>query len=583
MAPELTLASPAEIESLQIARGHTEAALLRGPAGKWEGRRLTPQATAEIQPPPAPRLCVVVPVFNHGHTVQQVVREAKSRFPVIVVNDGSTDETPSILAAETGITVVTLPSNQGKAAALCAGFDRAEELGFTHAITIDADGQHSTAELDAFAAACRREPEAFIIGVRDLKKEGAPFAAPVFQCVLHFLVSFGNRRAAHRHAMRLPVLSAPGNRAFAREGEALRLRTGSDGAGRVGGRAAGGAAGHERLPGADFEVVALSAVAGHPPDFARPFAAFNAGFLHAAVAAPGVARGELRDLPKRQRVRTVLRHLFSEHTQTPGRLAAAVGLGLFCGIAPIWGWQMVVAALLAHRLRLNKAIALAASNISFPLAAPFILAAGLALGHYLHTGLLIELAPKDAARQIPVYIGEWFVGSVVLAVLVGALGMLAAYVTARIWRRRPAATKEPPAAKPEEQTETGPHVRLHLFLARHRVAVLLLVILFAASSALLSRRLKLNEDFTDMLPMSVPAIAEQVEALKHVRQADRLFVDVQTTALEPDRLTQAADQMHAALARHSGVGRLPLQHRGDGHAGHVRATASSASGVAQLQ
>jgi predicted exporter/SAM-dependent methyltransferase len=90
-------------------------------------------------------------------------------------------------------------------------------------------------------------------------------------------------------------------------------------------------------------------------------------------------------------------------------------------------------------------------------------------------------------------------------------------------------------------------VKSHLFLARHRAAVLLLVALFAASSVLLSRRLKLNEDFTDMLPMSVPAIAEQMEALKHVRQADRLFVDVQTTALEPERLTQAADQMHAAL------------------------------------
>jgi glycosyltransferase involved in cell wall biosynthesis len=98
----------------------------------------------------------VVPVFNHGHTVQQVVREAKSRFPVIVVNDGSTDETPTILAAEAGITVVTFSSNQGKAAALCAGFDRARELGFTHAITIDADGQHWTRSPRRAGASRRR-------------------------------------------------------------------------------------------------------------------------------------------------------------------------------------------------------------------------------------------------------------------------------------------------------------------------------------------------------------------------------------------------------------------------------------------
>jgi predicted exporter/SAM-dependent methyltransferase len=90
-------------------------------------------------------------------------------------------------------------------------------------------------------------------------------------------------------------------------------------------------------------------------------------------------------------------------------------------------------------------------------------------------------------------------------------------------------------------------VRLHLLLARHRWAVLLLAALFAASALLCSRRLKMNEDFTDMLPMADPAIAEQVEALKHVRQADRLFVDVQTTGSDSELLAQAADWMYGAL------------------------------------
>jgi uncharacterized protein (DUF2062 family) len=377
----------------------------------------------------------VVPVFNHGPTVQQVVREAKSRFPVIVVNDGSTDETPIILAAETGITVVTLPSNEGKAAALGAGFDRARELGFTHAITIDADGQHSTAELDGFAAACRREPEAFIIGVRDLKKEGAPPPRRFSNAFSTFWFRFETG---------VPLTDTQcGYRCYPLKTlERLRVKA--------------------KRYAYELEVMVLAAWAGVPlvalpvtSDYRAPTSNRShfqqwrdtlqisrahsrlamLAFCMPALLRRVMARGELRDLPKRQRVRTVLRHLFSEHTQTPGRLAAAVGLGLFCGIAPIWGWQMVVAALLAHRLRLNKAIALSASNISFPLAAPFILAAGLVLGHYLHTGLLIELAPKDAARQIPVYIGEWFVGSVVLAVLVGALGMLITFLVARTWAR----------------------------------------------------------------------------------------------------------------------------------------------------
>ena len=145
-----------------------------------------PNSRAEGKAPPAapgaeaaPNLCLVIPVFNHALTVGRVVREAKALFPVIVVDDGSTDGTGAILAAEPGLTVVTLPRNQGKGAALRAGFERAEKLGFTHAITLDADGQHAVGEASRFAAASRRQPDAFIVGVRDLVREQAPLSRRV--------------------------------------------------------------------------------------------------------------------------------------------------------------------------------------------------------------------------------------------------------------------------------------------------------------------------------------------------------------------------------------------------------------------
>ena len=94
-----------------------------------------------------PNICVVIPVFNHALTVGHVIAGAKKYFPVLVVNDGSTDDTNKILAAQAGITVVALPANRGKGAALRAGFAAAAEQGFTHAITLDADGQHATTEL----------------------------------------------------------------------------------------------------------------------------------------------------------------------------------------------------------------------------------------------------------------------------------------------------------------------------------------------------------------------------------------------------------------------------------------------------
>lgn len=125
--------------------------------------------------PAAPlRFGIVIPVYNHALTVGRVVRGAGAHFPVIAVDDGSTDGTGRILAAEPGVTVVTLPFNQGKGAALRAGFARAEALGFTHVITLDADGQLAPEEVPWIAAASRQQPEALIVGVRDLVRERAP-------------------------------------------------------------------------------------------------------------------------------------------------------------------------------------------------------------------------------------------------------------------------------------------------------------------------------------------------------------------------------------------------------------------------
>ena len=90
-------------------------------------------------------------------------------------------------------------------------------------------------------------------------------------------------------------------------------------------------------------------------------------------------------------------------------------------------------------------------------------------------------------------------------------------------------------------------VQLHLFLARHRAIVFFCFAIFTGAAVLMGSRLRLNEDFTDILPMSAPAIAEQVEALKHIRQADRIYIDVATTTTNSEQLATAAEQMTAAL------------------------------------
>jgi len=122
-----------------------------------------------------PNLCVVVPVHNHARTVLQVVRSALRLLPVIVVDDGSTDTTPRILDSEPALHRLAFPVNRGKGAALCAGFARAQSLGYAHAITLDADGQHPAEAVPLLADTTLKFPEAIILGERNLKTAGAPW------------------------------------------------------------------------------------------------------------------------------------------------------------------------------------------------------------------------------------------------------------------------------------------------------------------------------------------------------------------------------------------------------------------------
>lgn len=137
-----------------------------------------------------PKLAVVVPVFNHALTVQAVVQGAKKFLPVVVVDDGSTDSTRELMSAEPEIHLIRFTRNQGKGAALKAAFDEALSRGFTHAITIDADGQHPVEAVSLFARKCLENPSAFIIGERDLRAAGAPLARRVSNMLSSFWFRF---------------------------------------------------------------------------------------------------------------------------------------------------------------------------------------------------------------------------------------------------------------------------------------------------------------------------------------------------------------------------------------------------------
>ncbi len=117
--------------------------------------------------PAAFRPCVLVPHYDNLRTLRAVVERARAHLPdVIVVDDGSGPDGRAAAEDVAGMAdVVFLVPNQGKGAACLAGFRRASEQGFTHAVQVDADGQHDLDDLPAFVDAARARPEALVCGV----------------------------------------------------------------------------------------------------------------------------------------------------------------------------------------------------------------------------------------------------------------------------------------------------------------------------------------------------------------------------------------------------------------------------------
>ena len=122
------------------------------------------------------RVCVIIPTYNNAGTIAQVISDvAVYCKDVIVVNDGSTDETAVILKRlSIPITLISYPQNKGKGHALVKGFHKAKALGFSHAITIDADGQHFAADIPLFINKMEENPEAIIVGCRNLTEKNMP-------------------------------------------------------------------------------------------------------------------------------------------------------------------------------------------------------------------------------------------------------------------------------------------------------------------------------------------------------------------------------------------------------------------------
>jgi len=134
--------------------------------------------------------CFLIPCYNHGQALTAVVNSlsADYDYPVIIVDDGSDLVTKEVIGRlADSATVITLSENRGKGGAVIAGIKAAFKLGFTHAVQIDADGQHDLCALPELIKESQTHPGALISGFLFMMKvypKGVYMAviSPIFGC-----------------------------------------------------------------------------------------------------------------------------------------------------------------------------------------------------------------------------------------------------------------------------------------------------------------------------------------------------------------------------------------------------------------
>ncbi|GAA4360632.1 glycosyltransferase family 2 protein [Kangiella marina] len=140
----------------------------------------------------SPQYCIVIPNYNHTQHIKQVLQAiAEYDLPVIMVNDGSNDSTKQYLetleSEDKQLQLIHLSHNQGKGGAVMAGLREAHTQGYSHAIQVDADGQHAIDDIPTFIELSQQSPQAVICGIPDYD-QSVPLGRLIPRYITHFWV-----------------------------------------------------------------------------------------------------------------------------------------------------------------------------------------------------------------------------------------------------------------------------------------------------------------------------------------------------------------------------------------------------------
>lgn len=352
--------------------------------------------------------CVIVPTYNNQKTLKRVLDSILDfTTNVIIVNDGSTDETSEILKQYSQLTQIHHPKNLGKGRALRNGFRKAIEMNFEYAITIDSDGQHFATDIPKFIAEIQNEPNSLLIGSRNMSQENVPKKSSFGNKFSNFWFKFetGIKLDDTQSGFRLYPLQLIPKQFYTNKFEF------------------------------EIEVIVRSAWKGivvknipiqilYDPEervsHFRPFQDFTRiSILNTVLVLNALLyikpRDFLRNAKKKGFKKFFLEDIL-ESSDSNFKKSAAIALGVFIGISPFWGFQTVLLFTFAALFKLNKVIAYLASNVSFPPFIPFVIYGSLKMGSYfVSNDVPLILDSSVTLDDIQKNATQYIVGSLILA------------------------------------------------------------------------------------------------------------------------------------------------------------------------
>ena len=374
-----------------------------------------------------------MPTFNNEKTLAALIRDLKTfNAQIIVVNDGSTDETQNILGQFTDLQVISYSVNRGKGYALQKGFQMARQLGFDYAITIDSDGQHFAKDIPVFLNVLEKNPGALIIGARNMDQDSVPGKSSFGHRFSNFwyIVETGIRLPDTQSGYRLyPVGRLKSMHFFTRRFEfeiEVIVRAAWSG-----------------IPVLPVPVSVYYAPPGERVSHFRPFADFTRiSILNTILVIISFLYIKPRDLLRRLFLKQKWKEVFIDELFNPAqsnlRKSVSVAFGIFMGIIPIWGFQLIAAIFLAVLLRLNKGLVIVFANISIPPMIPLIIYASYEFGAFWMpaTAHRIYLTKTLSLSAIRYNFKQYLAGSISLAIVAAVIAGLISFVLLSIFSKK---------------------------------------------------------------------------------------------------------------------------------------------------